>query len=140
MKTLRITNGDLVTDARTGRFTTVERSDKARQDVRNNLGKEVGYQGDGCGLDSLCGTMPSSPEAFRAAIQRAVLDGFRALIALQDRYQSNQRTAEERIVSVGAVYVQAVANVPTAYTFKVEVRTQAGPAIAVGGRLTTPQA
>lgn len=139
MRTLKVMAGDFVLDT-SGHFTTIDGRDKARQDARVNLGKNVGLAGDGCDLDVRVGTMPDSPEALRVEVQRAIRDGFAALVDLEGRYQARDRRADERITGLGRITVQPVAGQPTRYQFRVEVKTLAGPPFALGGALVTPPA
>lgn len=140
MRTLLITNGDLTRDPATGRFRTVAGRAKAGQDVRSTLEKEPGVQGDGCGLGGLSSRMPDSPSAFQVEAARAIRRGFDALASLEGRFRPGQRRPDERVVGVDRVSVNAVANRPTDFMFRAEVKTQAGPPLAQTGTLVTPPA
>lgn len=134
--TLKVEDGDFVLDPATGRFVEITGLEKARQDARLCLTKDVGPQGDGCGLDQLVGMMPDSAAALRADISRRVRQGFTKLFELESRYQVADRAPEERLIGVGSVRVWTTDR-HSYYLLRVDVRTARG-IVSVDQTVVTP--
>jgi hypothetical protein len=130
-KTFKVYNGDIVTNAATGRFTLVSGASKVSQDLNEFFTIEVLSNGFGAGIEQMIGVVESSVEMFTSLTARQILDGLSTFIRLIRSSPQINRTPEEQIISVSNIQVSASPSDPSTFFFSVNVITAAGTSSTV---------
>jgi hypothetical protein len=139
-RTLKIVNGDVAVSAASGRLTSIEDLDKARQTVSRMLGLDAP---NGAGINEVIGTVPDSEFALSTAVQRNIRGEFSRVVELQTRAQIGDRTLAERLISIASIFVVPAkfgsGSSKTGYALRVDALTASGVTISAGGLLNPPQ-
>jgi len=106
--TFKVVNGDVQLSSATGRIRLVDRREKLRQDVKQNLEMAPQVNGTGAGLSELVG-LASSPVVLAAEVSRRIRSSFEALKQVQ-RGQQQDRTPEESVAYVTDIAVGPIAD------------------------------
>ena len=140
--TTKIVNGDEVRNTWNNGYETVERLNKAKQDVKMVLGTEVRSNGLGCGLDEVIGKDSDNPtNVFSRApvmfeLQMRVRSGLSRLRQLQRSRQASHRYPTEMIYDFSPVQVRPIADDPRNYFWQIDVMTVDGRSkFEVNGRI-----
>jgi len=127
--TTKVSNGDEVRNTWNNGYETVEKINKAKQDVKMTLGTEVRRNGLGCGLEEVIGkdsenptnTFSKAPALFE--IQMRVRTGLSRLRQLQRTKQASHRYPSEVIHEFSPVQVWPIADDPRNFYWRVDVMT-----------------
>lgn len=136
--TFKVTNGDVVINRSSGQPELVRRDTKLRQDLRIALATSARADNVGAGIEDVLTGQAATAQFVQRAIQRRVRNMVAAIQDLQDRWQRNQRSREERLLRAQTIQVSTTAQDPTAFIFKADFVSGADPTrpIRLSGRIT----
>jgi len=134
-QTLKVKNGDIVTNAATGRFTLTTGSSKLSQDIQEFLSIHIQPNGFGAGIEQLVGIVESSIEMFTSITDRQIRDGLLTFIRLINQNPVIDRSPAEKIVGISSIQVGADPVDPTTFYFSINILTENGNATTVRSQI-----
>ena len=132
-RTMKIESGDIQYNV-DGSVKMVVNGFKVKQDVRELLSIEV-IEGFGADLVNLIGTVDRA-DFIRGTIYRRIVESVNQLILLQRGRQRGQRPNSELIDSIQLLQVVLSENDPTAYIFKLDLKTIEDQIVTLQGEVS----
>jgi hypothetical protein len=132
--TLKISSGDIVVGATTGRPQTISNRDVLKQHIVEDLSIETLSNGFGAGIESLVGSVPRDTMAMQVLLDTRIASSIEALRRLQT--QGVTRAADELVTKSTMTTVRVDQNDPRIYRYSTHIKTVAGQSLAINGNIT----
>jgi hypothetical protein len=132
--TFKITAGDVAISAMNGRPVIISGQAKLKQEIQELLTIETLENGFGAGLDSLVGSVPTGAVAFHLFVDQRIRHSVDVLTAIKRRNRA-QHSTDEVIEKIAYLVVSRSPSSPKDFIFRLDVVTEAGAQLRVGGAL-----
>lgn len=134
-QTFKITNGDVVISAVSGKPSLVSDSQKLRQDLSEFFTVNMQPSGFGAGLDQLIGIVESSSDLYISLAYRYITNGIANFIRLQKSDTRIPRSSLESISKLGYINIQQDSVDKTTFRFVSSIITVSNDTVQLTGTI-----